>query len=126
MEDHKLSRKSFLKNISVIGATAFGASALITACGGSEQETQPATDTDTSPDAAGTQADPCADTSNLSEADLNMRRNLQYVHETPEPDEYCSNCQLWIEPENGECGGCTLFRGPVNPNGWCISWVEQA
>jgi hypothetical protein len=119
MSDNKITRKSFLRNISVLGATAFGASTLITACGGSESETERAPETTTAP------ADPCGDTSGLSESDLNMRRNLQYVHETPIPEQRCDNCQLWIEPENGECGGCALFRGPVNPNGWCNSWVPM-
>jgi hypothetical protein len=119
MSDNKITRKSFLKNMSVLGATAFGASTLITACGGGEPETQPA------PEAATAPADPCGDTTGLSESDLNMRRNLQYVHETPNPEQRCDNCQLWIAPENGECGGCSLFRGPVNPNGWCNSWVAM-
>ncbi|TVQ16113.1 MAG: hypothetical protein EA364_00625 [Balneolaceae bacterium] len=118
MSENKITRKSFLRNISVLGATAFGASTLITACGGGDSETQPTPDTVTQP-----AADPCGDTTGLSESDLNMRRNLQYVHETHIPEQRCDNCQLWIEPDNGKCGGCALFRGPVNPNGWCNSWV---
>jgi hypothetical protein len=113
MNDNKITRKSFLRNVSILGATTFGASALISACGRSEPE----------PDAATAADDPCGDTSGLSEADLNMRRNLQYVHETPYPEQRCDNCQLWLEPESGPCGGCALFRGPVNPAGWCNSWV---
>jgi hypothetical protein len=118
MKETKITRKSFLKNVSVLGVTAFGASTLITACGGGSDSEAPA------PEATTTPADPCGDVSGLSESDLNMRRTLQYVPETPNPAQRCDNCQLWIEPENGVCGGCTLFRGPVNPAGWCASWVE--
>ena len=56
-----------------------------------------------------------------------MRNTLNYVSESPIPDQLCSNCQFYNEPETGEvCGGCQLFAGPVHPDGYCTSWAAQA
>jgi hypothetical protein len=69
---------------------------------------------------------PCNDLSGLSENDLKIRENLGYVHESPIPDNKCNNCNLWIPPVTEHvCGGCMLFKGPVNSTGYCTYWAPQ-
>jgi len=51
---------------------------------------------------------------------------LEYVHQSPNADETCSNCQLYQGEADAEWGGCTLFPGKaVAANGWCKSWVQK-
>lgn len=50
---------------------------------------------------------------------------LRYVHETPQPDRRCSNCQLYTAGADGR-GRCQLFtQGLVKESGWCASWVPR-
>lgn len=68
----------------------------------------------------------CTEGVELSEQSKRMRKTLQYVSKSSKPDKYCSNCSQWIPPEGeGPCGGCKLFSGPVNANGYCLSWAPQ-
>ena len=118
MKNESLSRKDFFKRVSLFGISAIGATTLLKACGGAPDEAAPepvATEVD----------DPCSDLSDLSEADINLRESLGYVAETPNPEERCDNCALWVPvPEGGQCGGCTILPGqPIHPAGWCNSWV---
>ncbi len=71
-----------------------------------------------------TGADPCNNLSGLSEIDLNARKKLGYVKESPIADRTCDKCKLWLPPAAGkQCGGCMLFKGPVYPAGYCIYWA---
>ena len=108
---NSIDRKQFLKQFGLVGVAAVGASTLLSACGGGS-ESEPAA-----------AVDPCKDTSGLTEQDLAMRNNLGYVEESEIADQHCTNCQLFKKPENGGCGGCLLFNGPVTDQGWCNSWV---
>jgi hypothetical protein len=112
-----LNRKDFLKKFGLMGVAAVGATTLITACGGGEQQPAPAP----APAAA---AEPCNDLSGLTEQDLQLRANVEYVTETAIPEQRCDNCQLYTAP-NGGCGGCLLFAGPVTAAGWCTAWVVK-
>jgi len=116
--ENSLNRKDFLKKFSLMGVAAVGASSLITACGGGSSESP-------APAPARSAADPCTDVSGLSETDLQMRSNVNYVEVTEIPEQRCDNCQLYTQPSNGGCGGCLLFAGPVTAAGWCSSWVPQ-
>ena len=51
--------------------------------------------------------------------DSQKRKQLGYVDKTPIPESHCSNCGLYLPKE----GGCQLFKGPVNANGYCTYWV---
>ncbi|KPP95250.1 MAG: high potential FeS protein [Bacteroidetes bacterium HLUCCA01] len=117
--DNALNRKEFLKKFSLMGVAAVGASTLITACGGGGEQTE------TAQAPAASAADPCTDVSGLTENDLQMRANVNYVEQTEIPEQRCDNCQLYKQPENGGCGGCLLFAGPVTAAGWCSSWVPN-
>lgn len=111
---NSIDRKQFLKQFGMVGVAAVGASTLLSACGGGS-ESESATEV--------AAVDPCRDTSALTEQDLAMRNNLGYIEETEITDQQCINCQLFKKPENGGCGGCLLFNGPVTNEGWCNSWV---
>lgn len=121
MKNESLDRKDFFKKVSLFGISAIGASTLLKACGGGgSEETAPAP-------AVQAPADPCADLTGLSDTDKQMRANLQYVAETPNPEQRCDNCALWIDPPAGSpCGGCTIMAGPFHPAGWCTAWAAKA
>ncbi len=114
MEKDKVSRKQFFKNVATFGIAAIGASTLLKACGGGDDDTSGAT------------VDPCNE--GLSEQDLMLRQNLEYKAETEIPDQRCDNCALWIDKEPGEpCGGCQILPGqPIHAAGWCNSWVPMS
>ena len=64
---------------------------------------------------------------NYPEAEANMRGSLGYVDASVEDGKTCSNCALYTAATAGEsCGGCTLLKGPINPDGYCISWAMAA
>lgn len=117
-----LSRKDFLKKLGLAGVAGVGATSFLTACGGGSSE-----EGDSSSASESTGAAPCNDTSGLTDADINLREEtFKYVNETPYPEKRCDNCQLYIEPEAGsQCGGCSLFKGPVAPGGYCNSWAKK-
>ncbi len=63
----------------------------------------------------------------IDDASKTMRTTLKYVEKSPEEGKVCSNCAQYKEPEgDSECGGCNLFAGQVNPNGYCISYAPKA
>lgn len=55
-----------------------------------------------------------------------MRKTLQYVEKSPKDDKNCLNCVQFIADKHGDCGGCKLFSGPVQPKGYCASWAAKA
>ena len=61
----------------------------------------------------------------LTDAEKATRHSLQYVDQSPDPAKLCSNCNLFL-PGSGGCGGCTVMKGPIHPNGYCLSWVQKA
>ncbi len=109
-KNNSISRKAFLGKISMLSLAGAGAGVLLKGCGNGEEA-----------------VDPCGDLSGLSESDIQLRDALNYVAETPNPAERCDNCEYWVADQHGEqCGGCTLFAGPVHPAGWCSSWVPES
>ena len=70
---------------------------------------------------------PCDDLDGLSEKEIDIRRKLGYVKESPIPDNQCKNCNLYLPPANDKkCDGCMLFKGPVHQTGYCTYWVPRA
>jgi len=68
----------------------------------------------------------CKDLSGVSKEDLAIREKLAYVNESPIPESQCANCNLYLPPSNGKkCGGCMLFKGPVEANGYCTYWAPK-
>ena len=124
-KDDKLTRRELLVRTASAGAMTVGAGVLLAACEPKES----------TPQAAGAAADGeideiCNDPEDLaalSETEIKQREALNYTDESPKPDQFCSNCQLFVEPASGKfCGGCNVLKGPVSPDGWCTAWVKQA
>lgn len=68
----------------------------------------------------------CTDTSALKPDEVAMRNTLAYTDASPDPAKLCSGCQLFKPAGENECGGCQLIKGPINPGGYCKSWVKKA
>ena len=50
---------------------------------------------------------------------------LQYMNESPLPDNVCAGCVLYTAGENDR-GKCTLFpQGVVSAKGHCLSWAAK-
>lgn len=131
MSDETLDRRQFFKRAAIIGATAYGAMALV-GCEPSAEDAGPeqAPAEPGAGDQAGAAADDetldCSDAAELSEQEKKTRASLQYTDDSPKPDQHCDNCNLYKEPEEaGACGGCQVLPGPVAPGGWCTAWVLE-
>lgn len=106
MSSTLLDRRTFLTRAALLGGAAAGAG-LLAACG------------------KGGGALQCTDTAGLKPEDLGTRNSLNYVDASPDPTKLCSGCQLYVAAAEGACGGCTVVKGPINPNGYCISWAKK-
>lgn len=52
---------------------------------------------------------------------------LSYVHESPKPENLCSNCQLYSGKAEAAWGPCAIFpQKEVAAGGWCSAWVKKA
>jgi hypothetical protein len=67
----------------------------------------------------------CADTSALSPADAQVRTTLAYVDLSVEPGKMCSVCQQFIPGAPTACGTCKVVKGPINPRGYCKSFLAK-
>ena len=102
----KISRRVFLVRGATLGA-AVGASVVALGCGGEEGLN-------------------CTDTSSLTPPEQATRSNLAYVDASPHgAAKNCLNCNFYEAAAEGQCGGCTLVKGPINPQGYCNSWAEK-
>ena len=103
--DEKLSRRDVLQK-----SAAFGVLAVVGAgaCGKSQPK-----------------ALSCSDTTALSSADAQVRTSLMYVDNSVEPGKSCANCQQFLPTGPNVCGGCKVLKGPINPAGYCKSFVAK-
>lgn len=116
MDTKAHNRREFLKRFSAASAVGIGASTVLAACGGGESASEAP--------AAAPAASGCMDTTGLTEQEIAMRNSLAYVDDTPDPTKNCLNCSLYLAAAEGAaCGGCNLLKGPIAPNGYCISWA---
>ena len=68
----------------------------------------------------------CTDTTGLAPADLTVRTSLAYVDASMEPGKACQSCQQFVAPPApGSCGSCKILKGPINPGGYCKSFVAK-
>jgi hypothetical protein len=103
-----LSRRQVLRG-AALGAVALGAGVASVACG----KEQP-------------KALACSDTTALSPADLQVRQTvLGYVEASTTPGKTCLACQQFIEGPPGGCGTCKIVKGPINPAGYCKSFLAK-
>jgi len=133
MAPDKIDRRQFIRRAGVwclAGMTATGAAVLLEGCGSGEKVEKKAEEIGGKPkeiiDTAAEGVDPCGDVSALSEPELEIRKNFEYAPRSEVEGQKCSNCQFWIAPTGATpCGTCTIVKGPINPNGHCISWAEK-
>ncbi len=70
--------------------------------------------------------DSCNDVSALSASEKAVRDALKYSDTSPDPAKLCSNClQYEVAAEPSKCGGCKIVKGPIHPDGYCVSWVAK-
>jgi len=114
------SRRAFLRTFGALIPAVLGAGALMSGCGGDAGKG------DSGEDASLSGITDCGDLSGVSEAELEKRKSLGYVDETPMPESHCGNCLLYLAPDKeGTCGGCQLFKGPVFEQGYCTYWAAK-
>ena len=131
-QDTQATRRDFLRKLSLLGTAGVTAPVILSACGGGgDADTAAPMDM---PDESMAMEDApmdgefsCMDTSGLTDAEVAQREATQYVDATPDMEKTCSNCQLYTAPAaDAQCGGCTVIKGPVHPNGYCTLWVTAA
>lgn len=102
----KLTRRAVLGRGAALGLVVFGGGAL-SACGGGGLD--------------------CSNPPGLSPAERTQRQALGYVDQATNPSQRCEVCTFFTAPaEASTCGGCTLNLGPVNPQGYCSSFVARS
>lgn len=130
------SRREFLQKFLSAGLVLTAGTAVLSSCNPeSPKEGQVAKDaapkatpdTATSASAAkGAEDFKCGDYSNVSPEELAKRKKLGYEEHASDPERECVKCNLFIpKGEEKTCGGCILFKGPVNKDGSCTYWAEQ-
>jgi len=109
------SRRSFLKNSFSAGMLLFSGGMIMAACNNSKQEKKDE------------EVASCTDYSKLTEEELQARKKLGYTESSPDPEKHCKDCNLYKPAKDGgKCGGCMLFKGPVEELGTCTYWAPQA
>ena len=69
----------------------------------------------------------CSSPMGLTPEQRTQRQALAYVDRAPNPSQRCEVCNFYTAaPQPNTCGGCTLNLGPVNPQGYCSSFVPRA
>jgi len=120
--DDKTTRKQFFEKTLGLGAVVLTLGGVVS-CGRQESE-GPSENGGASADANGAVKTECDDLAGLDQSELDKRETYGYVEETPYPENRCENCSLFIPPEEeGACGGCVLFQGPVFDDAYCDYWA---
>jgi len=71
--------------------------------------------------------DSCQDVSGLGDAEKTARSALQYTDKAPAADRQCHLCNFYqAASEPSKCGGCTLVKGPIHPQGTCSAFAAKA
>jgi hypothetical protein len=137
--DGTLNRREFFQRAAVLGAMAAGAGSLLAACkkgnGGAGTSGGDGNQAGGGGGGGGGgagganqagEALSCMDTTNLTPAQIKVRKSLNYTDESPKPEQLCSNCQHFKPAGGGGCGGCAVVPGPIHPDGWCSTWVAAS
>ncbi len=133
--DAKIGRRHSLK---VVGFGFLGAAGLVnlTACSSKEESAKPppkpaapaapAAPAEKAPAEPAQAAGGEGCDATIDAASTQMRTALQYKPASDQEGKNCSNCAQFKPGEYGDCGGCQLFTGPVQNNGYCLSWAAKA
>jgi hypothetical protein len=131
--NNQVSRKDFLMKCFGLAGVFIGGSALLSSCNsGTDAKPADAAGGETPKSMLGgeppatTTGGACGDLSGVAPEELKKREAVQYANVSADPAKHCKLCQLYTVPAAGQtCGGCTLFKGPVEPEGSCISFVAK-
>lgn len=111
------TRRHFIKNAIGMSGLLLGGAFLFPHCGNGEKPAKEKTGESHKPTS-------CRDMTGVSKEEIEKRKKLGYVEETPIADSNCGNCKLYLPPGEGEtCGSCSLFKGPVEENGYCTYYA---
>lgn len=120
MRLQNFSRRKFLTYLGARAAATLALGITFIGCSGPAKTEEKKATSD------GMEGDPCSDYANVPEEDLELRRKFAYVNKSPIPDNQCDNCNLYLPPKEGSsCGACMLFKGPVDPGGYCTYWAPR-
>lgn len=126
--DGFLNRRDFFKRAAVMGALAAGAGAVMAGCKKGENGASGGANAKGDEAKTGAQAGDglnCTDTSGLDPSKIKARESVKYVDKTPKPEQDCANCMHYKPAGDGECGGCAVVPGKINPDGWCSVWAAK-
>jgi hypothetical protein len=114
----KINRKNFLKNAAALTLTGIGVLGFLESCGNEKKGSEP--------QKSEANTGPCSDLSGLSDADKQTRDLYRYVSNSPHDDKKCFMCNYFTPPKgDAKCGSCQIVKGPINPNGYCTSFVKK-
>lgn len=69
----------------------------------------------------------CASGPELSLDETQQRATLGYVDRSPDPTKTCEKCTQYLPaPTADQCGGCSVMRGPIHPQGTCKVYTRMA
>lgn len=115
----QMDRKAFLQKLGLLGIVGLGTTSILSSCGESK-------DTEVKAPPAKKVTDPCSDYTGLTDIDIKTRENLKYVAKSEDAAKVCTKCNFWLAPKEGDpCGGCQLIKGPIKPEGSCISFAPK-
>ena len=128
-----MNRRDLIKKS--LAGTAFLASAGFVACSKKEEAVTANTETETAPVEEPAAQEYIAEDNQMAQS-LGYKENASSVDssvrvdkgDTKGSEQYCTNCQFYVEKEGVEGGGgCQLFPGKlVKAKGWCKSWALKA
>lgn len=106
-----INRRAFFHQSLNSSFSLMGAAWMISACSSSEKKKE-------------YQFKSCQDLSQVSETELAKRKQFAYETQASDPLKKCKDCKLFLPPRPDEsCGGCSLFKGPVEVDGSCTYWA---
>jgi hypothetical protein len=65
----------------------------------------------------------CKDKAPIDDTSKSMRRALQYKEKSDTAGKACKGCAQFEAKKYGDCGGCKLITGAINPEGVCLSFA---
>lgn len=129
MAKENMTRREFMHQVGIYGTAGLavlGAGVLLTGCGGEEKAAEMGAQPKKTLDTVKAAVDPCGDVSGLAPAEIQTRETFEYVSFEENAEERCTTCHFWTPPAgDSPCGTCTLVKGPINPNGGCMSWQAK-
>lgn len=118
MENKQYSRRKFMYDCFSSASFLFGTVIIFNSCNSKKPATEEKKKTKSKA--------PCEDLSDVSAEEIAKREKFGYLKQSTDPERNCNNCSLYLPPVAGkDCGGCLLFKGPVNPAGYCIQYAAK-